>query len=287
MKRRIKKMNCESSNWLKYIEDVLSPEEKIQYNNHLKHCEKCRNTLADMGFMYSILAADIPKSLPSQCVASEDLLDYVEGNVSETRRTQIELHLNECSMCKSEMEYAKQAFQPSTNQAAVPHIVPELPEFIKRFLHKSPVKEKISFRERLAEFFQPGFGSDMVPVMAHEKYNSTHRCDECGEMLAISAQYCQHCGLKVEEGSEQKSETSVREDESIEAKLEAQIKSIEQQEETKIHASVKETEQRILGKPTLDEPVTDTPAQTCKKCNKTLFIGWNYCPVCGLPANPL
>ncbi len=95
---------------LPYLEDLLSPEERASFEEHLDQCPACKSKLEEMSRWNSILTENAGEICPD----SWELFDYVR--VGKDPRGTISSHLETCLLCRPDAE----TFRKEISEAAVP-----------------------------------------------------------------------------------------------------------------------------------------------------------------------
>jgi len=97
--------------WQRYRTGRLQPGELAQIDAHLSACPECRaRLLSDEQTRQAIarLRAQLFAPLPSECPTYDQLADYLDEQLSEDERLQVEEHLQSCPLCVQEVQALKE-----------------------------------------------------------------------------------------------------------------------------------------------------------------------------------
>ncbi len=95
---------------LPYLEGLLSPEEKTNFEEHLDQCPACKSKLEEMSRWTSILK----ENAREMCPDAWELFDYVRSG--KDLRGTISSHVETCTMCSADVE----SFRKDMSTQAVP-----------------------------------------------------------------------------------------------------------------------------------------------------------------------
>ncbi|MGO9117449.1 MAG: anti-sigma factor family protein [Desulfomonilaceae bacterium] len=95
---------------LPYLEGLLSPEEKANFEDHLDQCPACKSRLKEMSRWTSILR----ENAREMCPESWELFDYVR--TGKDLRGTISSHVETCHLCGTDVE----SFRKEISEKAVP-----------------------------------------------------------------------------------------------------------------------------------------------------------------------
>ena len=95
---------------LPYLEGLLSPEEKANFEDHLDQCPACKSKLEEMSRWTGVLK----EKASEMCPESWELFDYVR--TGKDPRGTISSHVETCSLCSVEVE----TFGKEITEKAVP-----------------------------------------------------------------------------------------------------------------------------------------------------------------------
>jgi len=95
---------------LPYLEGLLSPEERTNFEEHLDQCPACKSKLEEMSRWNSILR----ENGGDLCPDPWELFDYARTN--KDPRGTISAHIETCTLCSTDLE----SFRSDISQMAVP-----------------------------------------------------------------------------------------------------------------------------------------------------------------------
>jgi hypothetical protein len=95
---------------LPYLEGLLSPEEKANFEDHLDQCPACKSKLEEMSRWNSILS----ENAREMCPDAWELFDYVRSG--KDLRGTISSHVETCHLCSTDVE----SFRKEISAEAVP-----------------------------------------------------------------------------------------------------------------------------------------------------------------------
>ncbi len=95
---------------LPYLEGLLSPEEKANFEEHLDQCPACKSKLEEMNRWTSILS----ENAREMCPDAWELFDYVRSG--KDLRGTISSHVEACHLCSTDVE----SFRKDMSAQAVP-----------------------------------------------------------------------------------------------------------------------------------------------------------------------
>lgn len=100
-----------------YLDDELSPEERLQVESHLKECGDCR---AEFGRIRNIaeLASESLRSV--RCVSPEDKTAYIHDLMDAAQRSKVDKHLARCRNCSAEIEELREWVGEKAEPGAIP-----------------------------------------------------------------------------------------------------------------------------------------------------------------------
>jgi hypothetical protein len=93
-----------------YLEGLMSPEEKANFEEHLDRCPACKSKLEEMSRWTSILK----ENAREMCPGAWELFDYVRSG--KDLRGTISSHVETCTMCSTDVE----SFRKGMSAQAVP-----------------------------------------------------------------------------------------------------------------------------------------------------------------------
>ena len=100
-----------------YLDDELSPEERLQVESHLKECGDCR---AEFGRLQEIaeLASESLRSV--RCVSPEHKTAYIHDLMDAAQRSKVEKHLARCRNCSGEIEELREWVDEKAGPGGIP-----------------------------------------------------------------------------------------------------------------------------------------------------------------------
>jgi hypothetical protein len=142
---------------LPYLEDMLSPEERLDLERHLRGCERCSSELREL----DRITASLRENKPAFCPDSAEIIQFSEGGHDPEGR--ISRHLKACPTCLALVEACRTESPPET-------MSPELWARLQERLGtkggtRVPVLEETSpgFAERFRNWFRvPAFAAGAV-----------------------------------------------------------------------------------------------------------------------------
>ncbi|NQT19361.1 MAG: zf-HC2 domain-containing protein [Planctomycetes bacterium] len=84
-----------------YLDDELSPEERLQVESHLKQCADCRAEFKRLQRTAELTSESLRAV---RCISPEDKAAYIHGRMNASERSEVEEHLARCRNCSAEIE---------------------------------------------------------------------------------------------------------------------------------------------------------------------------------------
>jgi hypothetical protein len=133
---------------LAYLENELAPEQKLEIDQHVSHCERCSSEIEKL---VKITAA-LKSNKEAFCPDSSEIYQYIR--TGDTQEGRISRHLEACPTCFAFAEALRTEASPETMPQAVWKQLQERFE-IKDVQHRAvPVQTEPGFAERLRDWFR-------------------------------------------------------------------------------------------------------------------------------------
>lgn len=147
--------SCETVDLVGYLEGVLDDEANRLVEDHLLGCERCRQSLEEIGETAEWLV-ELWSASGESCPPAEALAEYVSGEGEEPARVTLGRHLERCPSCRELLETLR-AFEA---EWVPPAEGPELPEWLK---NKIPPLARNALAERLRRAAEAALGGTEAP----------------------------------------------------------------------------------------------------------------------------
>ena len=82
-----------------FIDDELTPEERLAVMRHIKGCDGCMKRFKVLVGLERVLQKAWDKFRERECLSPEELHDYWQGTLTDSETARVKKHLEQCAVC--------------------------------------------------------------------------------------------------------------------------------------------------------------------------------------------
>lgn len=142
--------SCETVDLVGYLEGALDAEDSRVVEDHLLGCERCRNSMEELGETAEWLV-ELWSAAGESCPPAEAIAEYVSGEGEDSARKALGRHVERCPSCRELLE----TLRALEAEWVPPEEGPELPESIRG---KLPFLAQGALAERLRRAAEAAVG---------------------------------------------------------------------------------------------------------------------------------